>query len=134
MENKGNILENKALKQRCFKTPEGWPENMREKLMNIPAESLREKPESTFVRIRPYLNVAAIFAVAVCLWGLYGLKSSKAELEEAELYIYLNSFSPVAEEFYYSDAAQTELTQEELIEYFISSGTDISDYSEYIEW
>ena len=130
MENKDNILENKVLKQRCFKTPQGWPESMREKLMDIPAESLREKPESLFVRFRPYLNVAAMFAVAVCLWALYSLRTSKAESEETEFYIFLNSITPVTEELCYSDAAQTELTQEDLIDYFISSGTDIDYYLE----
>ncbi len=84
-------------KQNCFKTPDGYFENLEENVLkNIALTKNRKKAESRFEIIRPYIYLAAgmILLVAVMRVGLeFGLgdiKPAKPNVEMTGEYSYLN--------------------------------------------
>ena len=126
-----NWLETSGKKQ-PYKVPEGYFEGFQEKMMR------HSRPSPTlWVRLRPMVAMAASFVLLVALGGLF-LKTvtpTQTEFEEDDYYAYYCEIIPRsdADAFYYAQAEDTELSEEEIAAYLSESEVNIEEYYLYID-
>lgn len=119
-----------------YKVPEGYFDSLKTRLEAISALEQRELPEiSLWQRIQPYAALAACFVMALAVGTLFlgnpSVKSTDAELQD---YYYSHLYSvedPMA--LYYEDY-ETDLdsvSDEDILEYLISTGAT-TNYVSYM--
>lgn len=120
MKNEKNILKDKAeLKSMPFAVPDGYFEGLKAELKMIPKQ--QAKPAKV-VRWRPsirFVSIAAVVAVLIAagafFLGRHGEESDFTVTQEGA--------------GYYADLQA--LTEDEIIEYLISTGVELDDIEQY---
>ena len=134
-----NLL-NMAVKESHIRVPEGYFADLKVRLGRIPAEHpLQVKPlpavqVTLWQRVRPYVALAACFAISVAA-GTLLLERTAASPSES-LYDYLASADmiPVTDPFAIVEktelSASGELSSGEIIDYLIECGTSIDEVAD----
>lgn len=120
MKNERNILkDNTELKSTPFTVPEGYFEGLKAELKTIPKQ--QAKP-AKIVKWQPFIRFASIAAVVAALITAGAFFLGK-DGEDA-------GFTVIQEEAnYYADLQS--LTEEDIIEYLISTGVELEDIELY---
>ena len=120
MKNEKNILkENAELKSMPFTVPEGYFKGLKAELKMIPKQ--QTKP-SKVIKWRPFVRFASIAAVVAALItaGAFFLEKDNSD----------TGFTVIQEETDYFADLQS-LTEEDIIEYLISTGVELEDIEPY---
>ena len=120
MKNEKHILkENAELKSMPFNVPEGYFEGLKAELKMIPKQ--QSKP-ATVVKWKPFARIASIAAVVAALITAGAFFLGKGEED--------TGFTVIQEETgYYADLQN--LTEDDIIEYLISTGVELEDIEPY---
>lgn len=123
----------KELNKRPYGTPDGYFEYLEMRLTDIPNKAVVETKKTRtgfFVKLSPYLALAAVFAVALVLGNLI-LKTPQVDQVEYLSYeelLYADMISETYPFFYESEEYMTEygeVSQEDVINYLIESNTSL---------
>ena len=120
MKNERHILkDNSELKSMPFSVPEGYFEGLKAELKMIPKQ--QTKPAKV-VRWKPFVRFASIAAVVAALIaaGAFFLEKEGTD----------TGFTVIQEEADYFADLQS-LTEEDIIEYLISTGVELEDIEPY---
>ena len=122
-----------------YKVPEGYFEQLQSRLETIPAQQERQSEVvSPWGRVRPYLALAACFVMIVFV-GNYVLSSSFKSADDSISFedICYADLIPVTNPYIiyddspYTYAAQETASEDDIVEYLISSGASV-DYIAYL--
>ena len=119
MKNEKNILKDNAeLKSMPFTVPEGYFKGLKAELKTIPKQA---KPAKV-VKWQPFVRFASIAAVVAALItaGAFFLEKDNSD----------TGFTVIQEETDYFADLQS-LTEEDIIEYLISTGVELEDIEPY---
>ncbi len=120
MKTEKNILKDTAeLKSTPFTVPEGYFDNLKVELKMIPKQQTKT---TRVVAWKPFVRIASIAAViaAIITAGAFLIEKSDAEYE----------FTVLQEDSdYYADLHH--LTEDDIIEYLISTGVELEDIEQY---
>lgn len=120
MKNKKDILnDNKELKSMPFTVPEGYFEGVKAELKMIPKQQAKS---TKVIKWKPYVRFASIAAAVAALIaaGAFFLEMNSQDSE----------FTVIQEEANYFADLQN-LTEDEIIEYLISTGVELDDIEQY---
>jgi hypothetical protein len=119
MKNERNILDTAGLKSTPFNVPDGYFENLKTELKMIPKQ--QEKPAKV-VRWKPFVRFASIAAVVAALITAGAFFLDKGGND--------TGFTVIeGETDYFADLES--LTEEDIIEYLISTGVELEDIEQY---
>ena len=123
MRQKPDILERRELKTMPFSTPEGYFQSKIAELSKI-----TESPRVATRRFKPiqYISAAATIAVVVASGFLYSSKTSSYDEDYENMLFYLSSNSNDISN-YFSENIESELSEEDIIEYLIDSGASLEN-------
>lgn len=118
-----------------YQVPEGYFDGLKARLEDIPAEAADAAyGASLWQRLHPYVALAACFAVALVAGALF-LGGSDPGAPEAELqhyyYTHLRSVEDPMALFYEEDYPAYEVSEDDILEYLISTGAT-ADYVSYM--
>ena len=119
MKNERNILDSPELKSTPFTVPEGYFEGLKTGLKMIP--KMQQKPAKV-VRWKPFLRIASIAAVIAALITAGAFFLDKGGND--------TGFTVIEGETDYFADLQS-LTEEDIIEYLISTGVELEDIEQY---
>ena len=135
MSDKKDILETPGLNRRPYTVPDGYFADLQSRLMKIPQEApaVEEQPAkviSLWDKLRPYAALAACF-VAIVAVGTAVLRTPKTDTEDAQYeQLVLADLIPHSDPYFIyvdEDETESELTDEELIDYLMDNNVQI-DY------
>lgn len=119
MKNERNILDNPELKSTPFIIPEGYFEGLKTDLKMIPKQLEKQTKVvkwKTFIR---FASIAAVVAALITAGAVFLDKSNDD-----------TGFTVIQEETdYFADLES--LTEEDIIEYLISTGIELEDIEQY---
>jgi len=135
------MIENKNIRN-FYSTPEGYFENLESRLSRIPSsdvEGAEVVPASAWMKLRPYMSLAAVFACALIIGSAILSKTAGVNLSMDAEYeqMFCADLIPITYDMYQMEelmmSAQEEsyLTDEELIEYMIETGATIEQLEEF---
>ena len=127
-------------KRNDITTPEGYFENLQQRLSEIPARPVRVSPVH---RLAPYAAIAASFLVAVLL-GNAILRHSTPAAAEDDTWTYVSYLADALdpdgaalfdEADWYTDQEETGLSEEDIINYLLADGISVEhlNYLSYEE-
>lgn len=125
-------------KMKMYKVPEGYFDQLKIRLEEIPAPVEARNTVSLWTRVQPYAALAACFAMAFVAGTLILGRSSSVRSDELSIedYYYADIIpvtDPYAifEGYQYEGASDMESSEDDIIEYLISSGAS-ADYIAYM--
>lgn len=107
-------------------TPEGYFENLQERLMAIPNKQVQTKPVSTIRRFTPYLAYAASLAIMVAIGTTILRKTATPEVQEDpywEYYAYLSG--ALDPDGYYEFTEVEDLSNDDIVNYLLASNVSL---------
>ena len=107
-------------------TPEGYFENLQERLMTIPNKQVQTKPVSTIRRFTPYLAYAASLAIMVAIGTTILRKTATPEVQEDpywEYYAYLSG--ALDPDGYYEFTEVEDLSNDDIVNYLLASNVSL---------
>ncbi len=124
---------------RIFSVPEGYFEQLQSRLEGIPVQQSEPADVvSLWDKLKPYAALAAVFAIAFCVGSFIFGRSSVAVQDELSFQdICVADLVPVTNPYFiYDDAPfsyeeQNSVTEDDVVEYLISSGATV-DYIAYL--
>lgn len=123
-----------------YNVPEGYFEQLQGRLVRIPAE--QEQPVKVvplFTRLKPYMALAASFVMAFCVGNFILGRSTKPVSDEitfedicyADLIPVTNPYMIYEDSPYAAYGLQETATEDDILEYLISTGASV-DYIAYL--
>ncbi|MDO5442821.1 MAG: hypothetical protein Q4G10_04055 [Bacteroidia bacterium] len=123
-----------------YNVPEGYFEQLQSRLAAIPAQ--QEQPVKVvpvFSKVKPYIALAASFAMAFCIGNFILGRSSKPVQNEityedicyADLIPVTNPYIMYEDSPYSAYGQQEAATEDDILEYLVSSGASV-DYIAYL--
>lgn len=126
-----NIFPEGASRRHPYNVPEGYFEDFQAKMSRMVRES-RTVPVSTWMRVKPYVALAASFLLLLGI-GSFLLRSVTPESEETLLAAYEEVLPNSDEEFIWlAQYEEDTLSDEDIAEYLDYIGTSVEDF--YTEW
>ncbi|MBP5397508.1 MAG: hypothetical protein J6Y32_02585 [Bacteroidales bacterium] len=126
-----NIFPEGAPKRHPYKVPEGYFEDFQAKMSHMAREQ-KTVPVSTWMRIKPYVALAASFLLLLGI-GSFLLKSVTPAAEDNLLAAYEEVLPNSDEELVWlSQYEEDDLSEEDIAEYLDYIGTSVEDF--YTEW
>jgi hypothetical protein len=119
MKNERNILDNAELKANPFTVPEGYFENLKKELKMIPKH---QEKTTKVLRWKPFVRFASIAAVVAALIAAGAFFLEKGNDDTGFTVIQDNTD-------YFADLQN--LTEDDIIEYLISTGVELEDIEQY---
>ena len=119
MKNERNILDNPELKSTPFTVTDGYFERMKAELKMIPKQ--HEQPAKV-VKWKPFVRFASIAAVIAALIAAGAFLLDKGSDD--------TGFTVIQEETDFFADLQS-LTEDEIIEYLITTGVELEDIEQY---
>ncbi|MBR1871730.1 MAG: hypothetical protein IJ795_00795 [Bacteroidales bacterium] len=107
-----------------YSVPEGYFQDLKQRLEDIPHASARV---TTWMKVRPYVALAASFAIAVTL-GRAILRATVPATMEISAEEIVTATNPYAVYDILADNAAAAPDEEDLINYLIDTGANISYY------
>lgn len=137
MDEKRDILTSEELHRNPYKVPQGYFEDLQERLQAIGAETPARENTSVFRKISPYIAVAATFIIMVSAGTFFLRKTTPEPMVEDEyeayIYDYLVPFSD-PDAVFYAMNDEHEFTDEELAEYLDYIGVDVEEFNENTDY
>ena len=113
------------MKDNLFTVPEGYFDDLQQRLLDIPAKSAVVTP---WAKVKPYMAMAAMLAAIITAGSLLfrspAISPAQTEGDE-EMYL---SANPYATYSLLADSAPESLSEDDLIQYMIQSGINIDYY------
>jgi len=137
MDNRKDILE--EIGRTPYKVPEGYFQNLKDRLDQIPSEAGNVVQPSFWQRTRPYVALAASFAAALVIGTFILRNTTGSEVQEASsLYeeLYYSDLIPITQpETVFMDSEYEEtLSEDDVISYLLASGASAEriQYTAYL--
>ena len=115
-----------------YQVPEGYFEDFQAKMSRM-ARTQKTVPVSTWMRVKPYVGLAASFLLLMGVGSLFLQKVTPVQDDEAAMALY-DELIPRSDEdaLWLADNQETELSNEDIADYLDAIGTSIEDL--YTEW
>lgn len=115
------------IRKPSFKVPEGYFENLKERLNTIPEKSEAPAPATFWQKFRPYLVMAASFAASLVIGTAILKTTAGPKISETDQFYSELGYAdliPVtlADPAIYEDTPSEEVSNEEIADYLIATG------------
>lgn len=111
-------------KKHMYTVPEGYFGQLQERLSGIPR---RQAAVTTWMRVRPYVALAASFLVMVTA-GTWILRKTQPAADVFQMEEWLTDANPYAVAAILADSETPAPTTEEVVQYLIDSGINVAYY------
>ena len=122
------------MKSMGLSTPEGYFEGLKKELKSIPKQHPAPKPANQWKLVFRYAAIAAAAAVLVTAGSLLLDRSAGHEaFPEYDYMMYADEMTNIVFQDYKDQYAEAyEITEDDIIEYLISSDVEIEDIEQYL--